>query len=152
MELTAIPMESLAQLLEVQLQTGGRATLVVTGDSMYPTLCHRRDAVVLIPPPERLKRGDLILYRRDNGLYILHRIISRPRDGRFFCCGDNQWEKEPVTRQQVMALVDRFTRKGRTYQVTDRSCRLWVGVWVFLFPVRRPLLALRRWIGRLKNC
>lgn len=151
MQLTTIPMETLAQLLETQLQLGGRASLVVTGDSMYPTLRHRKDRVELVPPPEKLRWGDLILYRRETGQYILHRIISRPRGDSFFCCGDNQWERETVTQPQVMAFVERFTRKGKTYCTTDWSNRLWVGVWCWLFPVRRPLLAIRRWLGRLKN-
>lgn len=151
MQLTTIPMESLVQILETQLQLGGRANLVVTGDSMYPTLRHRKDMVELVPPPDKLKRGDLILYRRESGQYILHRIISRPKGDGFFCSGDNQWERESVSQPQVMALVDRFTRKGKTYRINDLSNRLWVGAWCWLFPVRRPLLALRRWVGRWKN-
>ena len=90
MEQAIIPMESLAQLIRLQLEKGGRSSLLVTGISMYPILRHRRDTVELVKP-ERLRRGDLVLYQRDSGQYILHRIITRPKDGAFICSGDNQW-------------------------------------------------------------
>ena len=151
MQLTTIPMESLAELLAVQLDNGGFTRLVVTGNSMYPTLRHRRDAVNLVPVERALRRGDLILYRRENGQFILHRIVSKPKNDRFICCGDNQWEKEPVTRQQVIAIVDGFVREGKAYAENDRTYRLWVGAWIFVFPLRRPLLALRRMLGRLRS-
>ena len=150
MQLTTIPMESLAELLTVQLDNGGFSRLVVTGNSMYPTLRHRQDAVNLVPVTRDLKRGDLILYRRENGQFILHRIVSKPKNGQFICCGDNQWEKEPVNRQQVVALVNGFVRGGKSCAETDRTYRLWVGAWIFVFPLRRPLLALRHMLGRLR--
>ena len=45
MELATLPMEELAPLLQLQLDNGGKANLVVTGNSMHPTLLHRRDIV-----------------------------------------------------------------------------------------------------------
>lgn len=151
MQISTIPMEALAEILSLQMESGGTARLVVTGDSMYPTLRHRKDVVHLVPVTEPLKRGDLILYKRKSGQYILHRIVSKPKNGCFICCGDNQWEREPVSEDQVIAVTDGFVRGGKTYQNTDLSHRLWVGIWTALFPVRRPLLALRRRLGRLRR-
>lgn len=151
MKISSIPMESLAEVLKLQMDSGGEARLVVTGDSMYPTLRHRKDVVYLTPLSRQLKKKDLILYKRENGKYILHRIVSRPKNGCFICCGDNQWEKEPVCTQQVVALVERFVRNGKIYTINHFGYRLWLALWVGLFPLRRPLLALRRAIGRLKS-
>lgn len=150
MELATLPMEELAKILELQLENGGRASLVVTGNSMYPMLAHRRDSVTLVPVTAPLRRGDLILYRRENGQYILHRIITKPKEGSFLCSGDNQWVREPVTQGQVMALVEGFVRKGRACTGEELFYRLYVAVWVAMFSVRRPLIRLRRRLGKFR--
>lgn len=151
MQVFSIPMESLAQIMELQIDSGGVARLVVTGESMHPTLRHRKDVVILVPVPKKLERGDLILYKRENGQYVLHRIISKPKDGRFYCCGDNQWEKEPVCESQAIAFVSGIIRQGKQIESTAGRYRLWVGFWLFLFPVRRPLLSVRRFFGRIRR-
>ena len=75
MEKRSLPMEELWQLLQLQLSSGGRARLPVTGYSMMPMLRNRKDTVELIPAADRQKRGAVILYRRESGAYVLHRII-----------------------------------------------------------------------------
>ena len=151
MQLTTLPMEQLMPIISEQLESGGRASLVVTGNSMYPTFRDRADMVSLIPVDRPLKKGDLILYRRDNGRYILHRIVTKPKNGTFFCTGDNQWELEPVTDNQVLALVDGFIRGRKTCPENDRRYRAWVAIWVWLRPVRRPLLAMGKALGRFRR-
>ena len=151
MEIAPIPMESLAELLSVQMESGGIARLVVTGSSMHPTLRHCKDAVFLRPLQRELERGDVILYRRKNGRFVLHRIISKPKGDVFFCSGDNQWQKERVTTTQVLAVTDGFIRKKKEVSEDDLRYRLWVSIWLFLFPVRRPILALRRFLGRIRR-
>lgn len=150
MHLTTIPMEELVKILAVQLENGGRARLIVTGNSMYPMLHHRKDAVWLVPMTRQPQKRDLILYRRESGQYVLHRIVTRVRDGEFCCSGDNQWELEPMDSEKIIALVDGFQRKGKSYTGKEFGYRLYVFVWVALMPVRRPLLALRRRLGRLR--
>lgn len=151
MELSAVSIEALIPVIRLQLENGGRAPLVVTGISMHPTLRHCRDMVELIPPPDVLHRGDLILYQRESGAYVLHRIVTKPRDGRFVCSGDNQWEPEDVAAHQVIALVDTYIRDGKRIPVKALSNRIWVGLWIGLFPVRSPLLKLRRALGRWRK-
>ena len=151
MKLSTLPMEQLMPILSAQLEAGGRASWVVTGNSMYPTFRHCADAVSLVPVQRPLKRGDLILYRRESGQYVLHRIVSKPKNGQFFCTGDNQWELEPVTDAQVLALVDGFIRGGKKCREDSRPYRTWVAVWIFLRPVRRPILAVGKAYGRLRH-
>lgn len=150
MELATLPMEELAKILELQLENGGRANLVVTGNSMYPMLYHRRDRVTLVPVRAPLSRGDLILYRRENGLYILHRIITKPKNGVFDCSGDNQWIRETVKESQVVAKVEGFVRKGKTCTGEELLYRLYVVLWNGFFPVRKPLIRMRRALGRFR--
>ena len=151
MEVSSVSIETLIPVIRLQLETGGRAPLVVTGISMHPTLRHGRDLVELVPLKRALKRGDLILYQRASGTYVLHRIVSKPVNEKFICSGDNQWEPEDVSADQVIALVDMYIRNGKRIPVDSLSCKLWVQLWIALFPVRRPFLKLRRLCGRLKK-
>ena len=44
--------------------------LTVTGGSMLPLLAGGRDRVTLGPVPDRLRRGEVLLYRRADGSYV----------------------------------------------------------------------------------
>ena len=145
-----IPMETLSELIRFQLENGGRANLVVTGNSMYPMLRSGIDTVELVPIKERQKKGDIILYRRDNGRYILYRIVGLTNDG-YICCGDNQAEKEPVRHDQLLAVVDSFARRGKAYTLTHVCYRLYAAFWTGTFPVRRYVLAVVRWLFFLRQ-
>ena len=149
MRTEAMPMEQLVQLLEVQLERG-IAPLRVVGCSMSPTFESNRDTVYLQKVQTPLRKGDVILYRRKSRQYVLHRIV-RIRNGGLILSGDNQYEPEAVDLQQVIARVEGFQRKGKDYSVTHPIYRSWVWLWVSLYPIRRPLIALRRCLGRIRR-
>lgn len=134
----------------MQMDCGGRASLTVTGVSMLPMLRDRLDSVELVEVTGTLKKGDVILYRRGNGRFVLHRIV-RAGAKNFICCGDNQWEPESVARGQVLAVVSRFTRAEKSYSVAHKGYKLYAWIWTGLFPVRRQLITMRRWMGRLRR-
>ncbi len=143
-----IPMESLMQLLQLQLEEGGRANLTVTGSSMHPLFHSRRDSVVLVPAACKQKKGDIILYRRASGQYVLHRIIDVEQT-HYICSGDNQVMREPVNQEQILAVVDGFTRRKKTYTLKHPLYRLYTWVWVELFCLRKYYIFLRRHLARL---
>ena len=151
MRTVAIPMESLAEVIKLQLSDGDRAPLTVTGGSMLPMLRDRRDKVMLCSVTGPLRKGALPLYRRQDGTYVLHRVVRVVSEDRYLCCGDNQWKTEEIAAGQIIALVTEFTRKGKQYSVADLRYRLYVWLWVGILPVRRPLLAVRRWLGHLRR-
>lgn len=142
-----IPMESLIQVISLQLANGGKAKLTVTGSSMEPMLRHHRDSVVLIPVEGRQKIGTVAFYQRENGKYILHRIIAVTEQG-YLCCGDNQAQKEAVDHSQLIATVESFTRKGKTFSVDHFGYRIYTQLWVKAFFLRPGYIALRRVLGR----
>lgn len=150
MKTVSIPMEELAPILELQLQQG-TAALIVTGSSMHPTFRSGKDTVYLRPVTDSLRKGDVILYRRENGQYILHRIVSVPNQGRFVCSGDNQIQPEQVRTEQVAGVVTEFSRAGRRCTVRHPGYRVWVWIWTALFPVRKPFLSVRRVFGYLRR-
>ena len=131
-------MDQLMPLIRTQLETGGKARLQVTGTSMTPYLRNGKDSVLLCPA-KNLKKGDIILYRRPSGRYVLHRII-RIREDYFLCCGDNQWFLETVSIHQVEALVCARYRNGERTPVKT------FGNWCYV-----NLLFLRRLRCRLRD-
>ena len=73
-----IPLKELSPLMIECLTQGQEVLLTITGNSMSPFLRHKRDQVVLTAcDPTALEAGEVPLYRRDNGQYVLHRIVER---------------------------------------------------------------------------
>lgn len=143
-----LPMEQLLPLIEDGFQEGLSVTLGVTGNSMYPLLRHKRDSVVLAPCDKyALKRGDLPLYRRQNGQFVLHRIVRVEKDS-YTLVGDAQTELEiGLPKENILAVVTGINRKGKFFPVTNRRYRLYVRFWMAI----RPLRPLYFWASRVKN-
>lgn len=140
-------MASLSPLMQEVLQSGGTIELTVTGNSMWPMLRHKVSRVRLAPVGE-LKLGDLPLYRRANGKFVLHRIVAA-ENGTYVCCGDNQWHAEPgLRRNQMIAVVTHFARKDRWVSVESGLYRVYRRFWVAVRPLRR--LVFGGW-GRVKR-
>ncbi len=76
------------------IQTHGVLIYENVGDSMMPLIKQGRDKMVIVRKPEgRLKKYDVPLYKRDNGQYVLHRIVG-VRDNDYVILGDNRWALE----------------------------------------------------------
>ena len=118
----------------------------VNGVSMRPFL-RNGDFVYLIALPEKVKRGDIVLFQRKNNQYVLHRVYKIRRDGTYLFLGDSQLEPEPVDRSQLRAKVS-FVRCGGE-NCAPGSFRWWffAGPWLYLAkwrPQIAKLLALFR--------
>lgn len=150
MQKRVVPMKALAELIALQLKDGGRAELTVTGCSMLPMLHDRRDSVTLIPVTAQQKPGDVILYRRESGQYVLHRIIDMDADG-YICSGDNQIMREPVAHSQLLAVVEAFTRNGKHYTVSSPGYRVYTGIWVRFFFARKQIAWLLQLLGKVRR-
>ena len=125
--------------MEEILHGGGMCRLQVTGTSMVPFLRSEKDAVILKAFDNRVKRGDLLFYRRKNGQYILHRVHKLRDDGTYLLCGDNQTVLEPVEPGQVIAAIAAIERKGKQFPPENLLWRVLSGIWMGLF-FMRPLL------------
>lgn len=129
-------MKDLLPIIEEQLQAGGSASFTVHGTSMQPLLFDRRDSVVIAKNPVYKKR-DIILYRRDNGLFILHRIVG-VKNGDFVCRGDNQTENEyPVKSGNIIGAVREYERNGVRRDMNEATQRVYSFLWVNTVFVRK---------------
>ena len=142
-------MNLLGAFITDSISQGCEVNLTVTGDSMYPLFRSRVDTVVLAMP-QKLKKRDIVFYKRDNDKYILHRIL-KVRGEILTIAGDNEMEKEfPVRKNQVIGIVKKFTRKGKEYSTDELWYRFYSFIWCLFFPLRPVLLRLLLKIGNMK--
>ena len=141
----------LVPLIEEQFAQGTDATIIVTGASMTPLFRHGQDRAVLSPcDPTTLKRGDVPFYHRDNGQYVLHRIIGQDKDG-FHLLGDGQTVVEyGVKPEQIVGVMTGLYRGERYVACTAFRYRLYTWFWMNTKWARRYLLALHRRCTREK--
>lgn len=135
-----LPPEVLLPQLLPLLEEADAIPLVISGGSMSPFLVHGRDTVFLSRVDRPLKRGDMILYRRDSGKYILHRIW-KVENGSYTLVGDAQFQLEPGIRpEQVLAIVHSVQRKGKHLTQGDFWWEFFEKVWIRMVPLRRPIV------------
>ena len=131
-----VRLEQLIPLIREQLADGRRVKFAPRGTSMLPMLRQGIDSVVLSPLPEKLKKFDLPLYQRDNGQYVLHRIVKAGET--YTCMGDNQFVPEYGLRhEQMIGLVTAFCRDKKEISVTTFTHRVYCRLWHYSRPVRQ---------------
>ena len=138
---TIDPEELMPQLPQL-LQQAQAVPLIISGNSMAPFLAHGRDTVYLSKLTGPLKRGDMILYRRKTGQYILHRIY-RVREGKYDLIGDGQLVIElGIGQEQILATVCAVRRKGKLLRKGNLCWEFYEHIWLALVPWRSRILRL----------
>lgn len=136
-----LPPEVLMEQLLGLLDSAEYVPLYISGSSMTPFLVHSRDTVYLSKVTRPLKKGDMILYRRDNGAYILHRIYRVTPDG-YRLVGDAQILIEKGVRpNQVLALVTAVRRREKLLQPGSFWWDFFEKVWIRVIPLRPGIVA-----------
>ena len=129
-------MNDIVHLATPLLMAGRSVKFVVVGNSMCPVFINSRDKVT-VSQPKKIKNRDVILYRRSDGSYVLHRVVGKGKHG-FKLCGDNQTAIEyPVKREDIIAVVTSFERKGREYSTKCLWYKAYSILWCLIIPLRR---------------
>lgn len=110
------------------------------GYSMYPLFLPGRDeAIIEKVPVSALRRGDVALYRRDQGILVLHRICRITSEG-FYFVGDNQVEIEgPLRPDQIRGKMTSMIRNGYSISVRNPLYRFLCMTWLLLRPFRHKI-------------
>ena len=137
------------------VSAGGEFKLVTAGTSMMPLLRDRQDAVFLVKPSDKLRKFDIILYKRKNGSYVLHRIVdimyTTDKSCEYALCGDNQVIFEHgIKNDDVIAVVSKISRNGKMFDLSkSKFYKLYVKFWcanikrrTFLIKSRQRLAAI----------
>ena len=136
----AFPLEEIYPILCEVIASGGEFRLFPRGTSMKPLLREGVDSVALVAPAG-YRRGDILLYRRPNGNFVLHRLMQVEKDGTLTFCGDNQSLLEKgVSPEAVIARVVAVYRGEKRISFTSLRYRLYKAS-----AISKPLRALRIW-------
>lgn len=142
---TFTSMAELHPIISESIRDGGQFVFYPAGISMLPTIKEKEDCVVLAEAKD-LHKYDLILYLRDNGHYVLHRIINI-KNGKYTLCGDNQYRYEyNIRHDQIIAMAEEIRKKDGTILnlLEIRSYKP-----SFLQSFRRTAMCLRMFAGRV---
>ena len=132
---TSVRLEQLFPLMQEQLALGQSVQFTPQGISMKPMIQGGRDQVILSPLPERLKKYDLPLYRREDGHFVLHRIVKVGET--YTCIGDHQLVFETgVRREWMIALATGFIRKGKYHSTDSFGYKVYCRLWHWTRPIR----------------
>ena len=139
--------ELLPQLLEL-LEHTSAVPLTVTGSSMTPFLQPERDTVYLKKQDAPIKKGNIVLYKRQNGQYILHRVY-RAAPEELQLIGDGQTGIEPgISPKSVIAVVDAVRRNGKLLKPGHPVWFFYEKLWLNMIPLRPRIRGLMQ---RLKG-
>jgi len=149
-------LEELMPIISRQLAEGKSVRFTPTGNSMAPMLRHNEDVVILSSLPEELNLYDLVLYKRDSGSYVLHRIVGTFETSNdaaklsYIMLGDNQYTKEyGIDHSQIIGVVTSFVRDGREHSVEENGYKAYCRVWYHSRHFRYFWLRVKRKIRRL---
>lgn len=135
------------------LEQGEIIKIQPQGYSMYPMLVPGRDyAIIEMADRGKVRRGDVILYRREHSILVLHRVWKRDGD-RIWFVGDNQVQVEgPLKIEQVKGILVAFEHKGKEiscdHAVYVVLSRLWLALRPVRFLITKPIAKLKRKIRR----
>lgn len=95
------------------LKKDGFIAQLPVGTSMYPMLKQRRDTVVIRPISRPLKENDVLLYQRDDGVCVLHRLIKITKQG-YIIRGDNCYYNEyNIEDRHIFGILEGFYKKDK---------------------------------------
>lgn len=123
----------------------------ITGTSMNPFLVEGRDYVLIEKPSLPLEIGDVPLYRRDNGTFVLHRVVDKTEKG-YVMCGDNQFILEKgIEDKHIIGVMCTVYRDGKTFNVDDEEYIKLRNKYVSNVKTRYPVRRLKYKLYRMRN-
>ncbi|MBS7298307.1 MAG: S24/S26 family peptidase [Eubacteriales bacterium] len=148
-DIVKVQLDELWPVMAEQIATGGSVRFSPKGTSMLPMLRQNIDSVVLVKANRKLKKYDLPLYRRENGQFVLHRVVGVKNDS-YTMCGDNQYVYEyGIKDEQILAIMEGFYRGDSYVSSTDKKYRAYCKKQVAKQHTRGILLKIRHKIGNI---
>lgn len=132
-----------------QLELHGKIIYTNVGTSMMPLLREGRDVMIIERPNGRLKKYDVPLYIRSDGMYVLHRIL-RVRKNDYVICGDHCIKREyGITDDDIVGVLTGIIRDGKTISMDSPRYKLYYHLWCDFFYIRVFLLRAKSLLRRI---
>ncbi len=133
------------------LRKDGQLVYTNVGNSMAPLIRQNENVLVIKPVQGKLHKFDIPLYRRDDGKYILHRIL-KVREDDYVICGDNRYRLEKgITDRHIIGVLDQVLDKNGNNILEKGSYKIYRFLWCDLYPIRVSFLWLKALPKRIKR-
>ncbi len=142
----SVHFSELFPLIEETIKKGDSFSFLAFGNSMKPYIKNGTHIVTLSPITTPCKKNDVIFYRRDDGPFVLHRIVAIEKNGTFTLCGDNQFSLEKgVRKDQIIARLSALEKNGKKIPIDSFDTDLWC----FFLPIRRGMIRIYSYLRKL---
>lgn len=103
------------QIFLEMIDLGEECPLTGSGNSMRPLLKDEEDILIMTSiKGKTLRVGDIILYERKDGQFVIHRLYKKGTKNTFWFVGDNQFCVErDVSIEQLRAVAKSIIRNGK---------------------------------------
>lgn len=134
--------------IEELLSRHGALLDIPVGTSMLPMLKNRQTPIVIEPIKDLPRNNDVVLYKRSDGQYVLHRIVKITSEY-YITRGDNCYGNEQVSFSQMIGILKGYY-KGERYIDCRRSngYRMYVWAWRCGYPFRLFFMKARSFWGK----
>lgn len=107
-------------------------TTMLQGSSMEPLIRCRKDPVTIVPVNRELLPGDIVLFEREDGAYVVHRLYRISEEKQLVqTWGDNCCRPDkPVPVSAVLGMAVSFCRNGRVISLTTEEQRSYGIKWM----------------------
>lgn len=144
----------MAQTIEAILEKYGTYSAITVGYSMWPMLRNRIDTVTIGRIEDEVRRYDVVLYKKKEHHYVLHRVLQSD-NGLNIICGDHNYKCEKVSSDEIVGILQGFYRKNHYIDVHNRGYLIYVHLWCDFFVIRvlilRIVFYLKKMIRFIKN-
>ena len=145
-----LTIDELYPLMAETIANGGRFHFYPRGTSMLPMLEQGKDSIEL-GKADTVAIGDVLFYRRDNGTFVLHRLIDK-RGNTYTMCGDHQWSLEyGIRKDQVLAKLVGFYKEETYHSVDEPAYLAYTKKMVKRFPFYRKNKKLFDFLRKVKH-
>lgn len=131
---------------EEELKEKGVLVYTNVGTSMRPLIRQGKDVMIIKSFDNccKLKKMDVPLYKRENGQYVLHRIIKVTKDG-YVIRGDNTYSNEyGVTDHQIIGVLTGVIRNGKEISVNSFGYKVYSYLWLYTYYIRKVVVWMKR--------
>ncbi len=134
------------------LDKDGVIAQLPVGVSMLPMLKQRCDTIIVRKLTEKPKENDVVLYQRDCGKYVLHRVIKVTKEG-YTIRGDNCLCNEyDIKDKHIFGILEGFYKKEK-YIDCNKSLgyKIYVQLNRRTYYIRAVLMLIRRVLSKIKH-
>ena len=136
------------KILDEHFENNNEVKLRVTGNSMSPFLVDKRDYIFLSSFNGKPTKGDILLYRRSQDKFVLHRVEKYDGKNLWFIGDAQNYIEGPLTEDCIIAVCKKVIRKGKTIDEKSFIWKLFSKVWIRIIFCRKAII---RFVSVFKN-